>query len=59
MSRLQELMAQSDHTDDDIVELARIRWELAQDTKRHDILANKTEEEYNLMRSDQYIVIKQ
>lgn len=58
MSSLQALMSQSDHTDDDIIALARIRRELSQDAKKHDILANKTEEEYNLARSTEFIKLK-
>ncbi len=58
LTRLEALMSQSDHTDEDIIELARIRWELSQDAKQTDILANRTEEEYNLSRGREFVSIK-
>jgi hypothetical protein len=43
-------MQQPDREYDDIIELARIKYKLSIDAKQLDILANQTEEDYNLAR---------
>lgn len=50
MSRIEAIMSYKDHCYDDITELAKIRREMSLEAKKLDIIANQTEEDYNLAR---------
>ncbi len=58
ITRLETLMSQSDHTDEDITELARIRRHLSKKAKQTDMKANEMEEEYNLSRGREFVKVK-
>lgn len=53
-----EIINQTSHTDEDIKNLARIKYKLTRLVRQYDTLANSLEEQYNKRRWSAYIEIK-